>query len=207
MGGAADKERGRTQPACIYLWVLPDQPEPSEGRLWACARAYAETAGREELAAVLTRRPAMGRSEKGKPFFVDLPDLHFSLSHSGNYGACAFYHQPVGLDLQTHSSCDRKAIARRFFHPEEYAYLEVENFIPFFQVWAAKEGYVKYTGEGISGGLHTFSVADHNGLKRAIYDPAHKDNVEFRHFETLPNYSMCLCAPFIPEVIIALDDT
>lgn len=62
------------------------------------------------------------RTEDGKPFIPGLPDLHFNLSHSGEYIAGAFSDREVGLDLQeesrTHISVLR--IAKRFFTDIEY---------------------------------------------------------------------------------------
>ena len=40
------------------------------------------------------------RTEDGKPFIPGLADIHFNLSHSGDYIACAFSDQEVGLDLR-----------------------------------------------------------------------------------------------------------
>ena len=38
-------------------------------------------------------------SSFGKPYFRDIPQAHISLSHSGNYIACAFSDVEIGLDL------------------------------------------------------------------------------------------------------------
>ena len=56
-------------------------------------------------------------TEDGKPFLPGLPDIHFNLSHSGDYIACAFSDQEVGLDLQEHSRPHTSIvrIAKRFF--------------------------------------------------------------------------------------------
>ena len=39
--------------------------------------------------------------EHGKPAFEQYPELHFSLSHSGIFVACAIGEVPVGVDVQT----------------------------------------------------------------------------------------------------------
>ena len=169
---------------------MSDYPVASEEMIRRCARMYAENAGVDEALALLKQGIALDRGEKGKPYFPSLPSLHFSLSHSGQYGVCAFYRQPVGLDLQIHRECNREAIARRFFHLNEYQYLKEKDYIPFFDVWTAKESYVKYSGAGIAAGLRTFSVVDGHGLRNNL------DGVRLiHHFNSkLPdNYSMCLC--------------
>ena len=126
------------RPILIYLWTLSDPPRSSEDRIRACARAYAEATDMEEAEELRAASPVIAKGARGKPYFPDLPGLHFSLAHSGDFGACAVHGAPVGLDLQIHNESAREAIARRFFHPEEYAYLKMHDFTPFFQVWAAK---------------------------------------------------------------------
>jgi phosphopantetheinyl transferase len=172
----------------IYLWAINDPPAPSEEKVLSCARDYLINAGMEEIAESLARYPTITRDGKGKPYFPGVPGLHFSLSHSGQYSACAFFHAPVGLDLQIHTRCDREAIARRFFHPDEYAYLKSKDFEPFFRVWAAKESYVKYTGAGIAGTLRKFAVADISGMKSGVGEAV------LCHSTPWEGYSMCLCA-------------
>ncbi len=108
-------------------------------------------------------------SPYAKPYVPALPNVHFSITHAGDYWACAVADAEVGLDLQdvreriagSGTQEDRAmAIARRFFHPAEVAYLEGRPAEEFFRLWAKKESYVKYTGAGLTGGLDFFSVVD-----------------------------------------------
>ena len=41
-----------------------------------------------------------GRSEHGKPFFVNAPDIHFNISHSASKVAVAFSDREVGCDIE-----------------------------------------------------------------------------------------------------------
>ena len=79
----------------------------------------------------------------GKPYFLHAPQLHFNLSHSGRHWLCAFSGAPVGLDVQQHRACQKQALARRFFSPTECAFLERTAYVPFFDLWCAKESYLK----------------------------------------------------------------
>ena len=180
----------------ICLWELQGVARGNEDFILACARDYAAAFALDESAEALRLRPTIARSERGKPYFLHVPDLHFSLTHSGLYGACAFCTQGVGLDLQVHSHRDLMKIARRFFHPQESAYLENHGFETFFQIWTAKESYMKYTGEGLSMGLNAFSVVNEDGLL------ARMGEVAFRHDAPWAGYSMCLCAREIGHVEI-----
>ena len=123
--------------------------------------------GRESEAFTVCRR-----EEHGKPFVKELPEVHFSISHSGEFWACAISNAEVGLDLQTCYQGDSEKLARRFFHPSEVAWLEEHGFEEFSRMWAYKESYVKYTGIGLREGLDGFSVVD--GL------PAVQKEIPFR---------------------------
>ena len=79
-------------------------------------------------------------------------------------------------------------IARRFFHPEEYRYLEQLGFSTeaFFSLWTAKESYVKYTGEGISSLYSSFSSVEAGKLAGEI------NGIKYRHFPIKEGYSFCV---------------
>ena len=103
----------------------------------------------------------MEEREGGKPYFPDHPRLHFSISHSGTCWSCVFAREEIGLDLQEdqlHIKAER--IAKRFLHPSEWEWLSQNDYRDFCRLWAYKESYLKYTGEGIVGGLDSFSLTD-----------------------------------------------
>lgn len=97
----------------------------------------------------------------GKPVFVKNRDIHFNISHSGDYVAFAFGDSPLGVDIECVKRTDLK-VAKRFFTEEEYTYLagrkEVERADLFCQMWTGKEAVVKASGEGLSVPLDSFSV-------------------------------------------------
>ena len=94
----------------------------------------------------------------GKPYFPSHPDVHFSVSHTGNLWACAFADREVGLDVQEHRENDDPArlarLAKRWFSDGERRYLEERGYEPaeFYRIWSRKEAFVKYTGDGIGEG-------------------------------------------------------
>ncbi len=98
--------------------------------------------------------------EFGKPYIAELPELHFSISHSGGFWVCAFCDTEVGLDLQEVKIAREEQVARRFFHPSEIVWLEEHGFDEFSRLWTYKESYVKYTGTGLRDGLDYFSVVN-----------------------------------------------
>ena len=116
---------------------------------------------------------AILRAENGKPYFADPGMPHFSLSHSGNFIVCAVGPAPCGIDIQAHVFPGKSRdpaylirLAQRYFHPDETEQLKNAGDIreQFFHQWAAKESYVKFTGEGITGKFSSFSTLNPAGI-------------------------------------------
>ena len=97
------------------------------------------------------------KDENGKPY---LPggSLFFSLSHAGDYAACAISDYPVGLDIQTLSTF-REPILRSGFTPDEQCYVlsAANKEAAFTEVWTRKESYMKMSGLGLRLPLQSFS--------------------------------------------------
>jgi phosphopantetheinyl transferase len=93
----------------------------------------------------------------GKPFLINLPDLHFSLSHTGSEVALVFSRSPVGFDMEkSDRRTDFLALAKRFFTAAELAGIVaagMDSGSSFLELWTAKEAILKLEGTGISGGL------------------------------------------------------
>ena len=93
----------------------------------------------------------------GKPFLINLPDLHFSLSHTGSEVALVFSRSPVGFDMEkSDRRTDFLSLAKRFFTAAELAAIVaagMDSGSSFLELWTAKEAILKLEGTGISGGL------------------------------------------------------
>lgn len=98
------------------------------------------------------------KTKWGKPYIKELPEVHFSISHSGTWWSCAFAPQEVGLDLQLVQERNLEKLAKRFFHPRELEWLRGKEAPQFYRLWTYKESYVKYTGKGLLNGLDYFSA-------------------------------------------------
>lgn len=106
---------------------------------------------------------AVERTPEGKPYWKDREDCHFSLSHSGRWVAIAWGSSPVGIDVEQYRTDGNiEGIAKRFFCPDEQAYLSCtegeERNRCFFAIWTKKESYLKYLGTGLAHPLDAFSV-------------------------------------------------
>ena len=104
----------------------------------------------------------------GKPHFADpVIPLSFNLSHTvdkagGMFAAAVLLSDEgeVGVDLEfVHPIKNRAAMERRLFTPEERDYIGAVGMDgAFFDIWCAKEAFVKWTGEGFARRLSSVSV-------------------------------------------------
>lgn len=100
-----------------------------------------------------------GYSEHGKPYLMNYPDYHFSVSHSGNCIAFVSGNASIGIDVEQIG--DRNLdIAKRFFTENEFEFIKnsKEPQSLFYQIWTAKEAYVKMLGVGLSKSFNSFDV-------------------------------------------------
>ena len=167
----------------VGIWVRRDPGRPArEALLLECLGGYASAYGLPVPAAEDIIRPGPGRKPylRGNPFLL-------SISHSGEYWACAVGAAPVGLDIQLRQPCNYRDIASRFFTTEEQDYLRPRGAEAFFDLWAAKESYIKRRGADMRM-LRSFSVVRDG----ALICP--DEGAQLRLFRCLPGYSMCLCA-------------
>lgn len=108
------------------------------------------------------RDMSYGRSEYGKPFFLNAPDIHFNISHSATKVAVAFSDREVGCDIEEVADIELK-VAERFLSKDEYLAIKARNKTEdrneaFFRYWTLKESYMKATGLGLALAPDSFSV-------------------------------------------------
>jgi 4'-phosphopantetheinyl transferase len=87
--------------------------------------------------------------------------LHFNISHTRGFAACAIARADVGVDIEASDRRTDFALANHFFAPEE---ADIVRSVPaerrasvFFRFWTLKEAFIKATGEGLSRPLDSFS--------------------------------------------------
>ena len=99
-------------------------------------------------------------SERGKPSINY--QLQFNLSHSEEMAICGLtLTSRIGVDLEKMRAMkDLNSLTKRFFCAREHELVEksAEKEKLFFQLWTAKEAYLKALGTGISGGLDRVEV-------------------------------------------------
>ncbi len=79
--------------------------------------------------------------KNGKPYIKGGPE--FNLSHSGTYAVCAVSSGQIGVDIQSRLRRISTAMIKRCF-------TENENKNDVFEMWSAKESYLKAIGTGIT---------------------------------------------------------
>ena len=99
----------------------------------------------------------------GKPYCLNALQIHYNISHSGEFVVCAISDKPVGIDVEKISEANLK-MAKRFFTNTEYEYItskpENEQACAFSEIWTKKESYIKHEGKGLAIPLKSFDVLD-----------------------------------------------
>lgn len=86
---------------------------------------------------------------KGKEAFV-------SITHSGDFVACALSDTPVGIDLEVKREYKPTVYKALNEAEREFIAKSKDETSAFYKIWTAKEAYVKLSGVGLAG----FSKAD-----------------------------------------------
>lgn len=139
-----------------------------------------------------------GSGSNGKPFFLNAPEIHFSLSHSEDKVLACFSDTELGCDIEQVKDIDFK-IAERFFCRSEY---ETIRNCPsyalrrdtFFRLWTLKESYVKASGKGMSLPANAF-VIDLSGDRITVRDDTDTGIYDFAELDLFPNCKSALCVP------------
>jgi 4'-phosphopantetheinyl transferase len=130
--------------------------------------------------AIPVEQVRIARTATGKPWLPEHAWLRFNLTHSGHSAAIALCREyEVGVDLEMVSGkvSVKKAIARRFFHPDEQRWLALDdaNYLTrFTQLWSMKEAWLKARGTGLTEALGSFCVippAGASGVAQVMAQP------------------------------------
>ena len=110
--------------------------------------------------------PVFDIDKYGKPYLKNYSDVHFNLSHSEGYVACAVSDSPVGVDIEYVTDIDLN-LAKQFFYGTEYEYVLNNNDQKkaFFELWVLKESYMKMTGLGFRLALDEFCIEINDEIK------------------------------------------
>lgn len=111
-------------------------------------------------------------NEYGKPYVAPGFNIHFNISHAGNYVACAVSDEPVGIDIELFKSVDI-GVAERFFTSDEIAYIKKGKAatieLRLHEIWVKKESRIKWEGRGLYMSLTSFNVLQQDGISLPNY--------------------------------------
>ncbi len=133
-------------------------------------------------------------AEKGKPYFADLP-VHFNVSHSGMLWVCMVGDAPCGIDIQVGQQMNvRKydSIIRRYYTQNEQDFCDRYGTEGFFRIWAHREAFGKYTGEGFYGKMPDF-VGDDRRLNIEVTVPETDEKVYVKDEPIGPDIYLAYC--------------
>lgn len=165
----------------------------------------------------------VGHTGLGKPYFPNCREIFFSVSHSGEYLVCAVANENVGVDIEkTSDDTDKRfgdlksrliRIASRFFHPDEASIVKTDPIPRFYEVFTAKESYVKFTGSGFDETLSEHSVLPEHREMPSCHSVGeaswHADGVEFHQLVFKDDYTLCICTEnqSALQIVYVDDDT
>ena len=143
-------------------------------------------------------------NEHGRPYLPDLPDLHFSLSHSGDRVMCAVSGAPVGCDVEEaeETEADRRRIryvARCLTESERE--LALADPSAFYRIWTLKESFVKMTGRGLAIPLSSFEITlDPVSIRQDIVST----HIELKEFGRTDGYQYACVSQTCPVAIFTV---
>ena len=136
----------------------------------------------------------------GKPAIPESCNLHFNISHSGQWAVCAIAEVPVGIDVERHRKVN-PGLAERFFSPDEVAMLkalppemQAEKFIG---LWTLKESFLKAIGRGLTRNLNSFSISQLQGDMYRISGDDSASEFHLRLYDLTADYKLAVCAPLM----------
>ncbi|MGE8553543.1 MAG: 4'-phosphopantetheinyl transferase family protein [Chryseobacterium jejuense] len=137
-----------------------------------------------------------GYQELGKPYLLQHPHLHFSISHSGDWVVGVVSNNLVGIDIEKITEV-KEDLASLALCAEEHQKLQALHKMDqnpfFFKLWTLKESYVKATGTGLSEGLNTLEITIHqeNISMKKNEKPIH---AYFETMELQQKHQLSLCS-------------
>ncbi|HRL20703.1 MAG TPA: 4'-phosphopantetheinyl transferase superfamily protein [Alcaligenes sp.] len=167
-------------PTSLLPWMQAQVPDSTLVRIARLRRTadqhlslLAHAALRHLLAPLLgcaARDIPMRSLPHGKPVLdMARPELHFSLSHSGQRVLLGIAGQPLGVDIEaTHVPVDA-ALPAQCSLPAELHWLHSD--LDFYALWCAKEAALKQAGTGFSIGPKELMLDGHPSLGCSIQSP------------------------------------
>lgn len=142
---ALEKMSIERQQKCLRYKFVDDRRRMAFGEE-LLRKLISEEYGVDESDILITNLPS------GKPVAeVKGNEVFVSLTHSGNFVACALSNTPVGIDLEVKRDFNPRVLKALRDAEREFVAKSKDEAIAFLKIWTAKEAYLKMTGEGLAG--------------------------------------------------------
>lgn len=142
----------------MYLFLYEGDRANTDMLIRQSLYQYAQSEGM-----TLEAEPVIKRTNNGKPYFDNIADVHFSVSHTGQMWVCLMADFEVGIDIQEMRKVKVKEITDKYFGPEEEHYVALWGDDGFMDLWVRKEALVKYLGSTLAKCLR-YEVAENGDL-------------------------------------------
>jgi 4'-phosphopantetheinyl transferase len=165
-----------------------------EKNLSLCGGLLLEYVLKEQGNDLLLRDIQVG--DNGKPYFADMAEFQFNISHSGTKVFLAVSENNIGCDVEFIRDINMK-IADRYFSENERLYIknaqnEAEQKERFFDLWTLKESFLKVRGAGLSLPLTSFDILIDDEIR--IVQNAYLCEYKFGLFDFNDGYKYAICA-------------
>lgn len=113
-----------------------------------------------KIIGVPSRTYVVEKGPEGKPYLRDYPDIHYNISHAGDWIVCGIGNRPLGIDVESTDKYTERVVTR-FFQREEVQDILSETNVEtrkdmFTEYWVMKESFMKLSGGGFSIPLKSF---------------------------------------------------
>ncbi|MBG0969485.1 4'-phosphopantetheinyl transferase superfamily protein [Bacillus sp. SRB3LM] len=149
---------------------------------------------------ISNERIKMGHNTYGKPHILGMPDFHYNISHSKDWIIVGISSSLIGVDIEYMEPCNVQ-IAKRFFSKDEYQAIQKkkheERIKLFYELWTAKESYIKAIGKGLSVPLNSFSIQNLGRTLRLLNSTEH---FYFKKYHIDDNYKCVVCSKHVNHI-------
>ncbi len=133
----------------------------------------------------------------GKPHIKGYREIHYNISHSGDWVVCALSQSVIGIDIQKIEGM-KFSIVENCFTEDERKYLlslgETQQLTAFYDIWTLKEAYVKAIGKGLSHPLNEFSILKLGKDFKLFTKESLQKEYFFKKYSTEAGYSLSVCS-------------
>ena len=128
--------------------------------------------------------PEIARTETGKPYFPEHPEIKFSLSHCKWLAVCLISDRECGVDVEWRRPLRVRVVRKAYAAAEKEALRRAQDpDLLFTRLWTLKEAYVKAIGVGVSYPMNELSFSiigdsvTSNRTDAAFFHPYFRDYV------------------------------